>query len=150
MVTEPALMLLDEPTSGLDSYTSLAICQLLRTQAYRGQTIVATIHQPSAEIFMTFDKVYCLAEGYTVYCGPPEHCFSYMKQFGLNVPKNTNPADKMSIIAAQPRLILNDNITIKSLAKECEKQLKMNQHLDLGLRTNIVNDLSRRFTFIEE
>ena len=56
----------------------------------------------------------------------------------------------MSIIAAQPRLILNDNITIKSLAKECEKQLKMNQHLELGLRTNIVNDLSRRFTFIED
>ena len=119
-------MLLDEPTSGLDSYTSLAICQLLRTQAYRGQTIVATIHQPSAEIFMTFDKVYCLAEGYTVYCGPPEQCFTYMKQFGLRAPKHTNPADKMSIIASQPRMILSENITIKTLAKECEKQLKAN------------------------
>ena len=99
---------------------------------------------------MMFDKVYCLAEGYTVYCGPPEHCFNYMSQFGLRVPKNTNPADKMSIIAAQPRLILNENMTIKHLAKECEKQLKNNQQLELGLRTNIVNDLSRRFTFIEE
>ena len=34
--------------------------------------------------------------------------------------------------------------------KAGEKQLKMNQHLELGLRSNIVNDLSRRFTFIED
>ena len=44
MITEPSLMILDEPTSGLDSHTSTKICQLLRTQAYRGQTIIATIH----------------------------------------------------------------------------------------------------------
>ena len=44
MITEPSLMMLDEPTSGLDSHTATRIIQLLRTEAYRGQTIIATIH----------------------------------------------------------------------------------------------------------
>ena len=44
LITEPSLLMLDEPTSGLDSNTSTFICQLLRTEAYRGATIVATIH----------------------------------------------------------------------------------------------------------
>ena len=44
MITEPSLLMLDEPTSGLDSHTSMLLVQMLRTEAYRGQTIVATIH----------------------------------------------------------------------------------------------------------
>ena len=79
MITEPSLILLDEPTSGLDSHTSTQICQLLRTESYRGQTVVATIHQPSAEIFMMFDRVMFLADGYTIYSGPPEKCFDYFQ-----------------------------------------------------------------------
>lgn len=75
LITEPSLMILDEPTSGLDSNTSTRIIQLLRTEAYRGMTIVATIHQPSAEIFLMFDRVIFLSDGYTIYNGPPEHVF---------------------------------------------------------------------------
>ena len=44
MITEPSLLILDEPTSGLDSHTSMLLIEMLRSQAYRGQTIVATIH----------------------------------------------------------------------------------------------------------
>jgi len=44
LITEPSLMILDEPTSGLDSHTSANIIQLMRTESYRGATIVATIH----------------------------------------------------------------------------------------------------------
>lgn len=44
MITEPSLLILDEPTSGLDSHTSTMIIQMLRSEAYRGQTITATIH----------------------------------------------------------------------------------------------------------
>lgn len=44
LITEPSLLILDEPTSGLDSHTSTKIIQLLRSEAYRGAAIVATIH----------------------------------------------------------------------------------------------------------
>ena len=41
---------MDEPTSGLDSSTSLRIIKILRQEAARGMSILATIHQPSSEI----------------------------------------------------------------------------------------------------
>ena len=113
LITEPSLMILDEPTSGLDSHTSTKIIQLMRTEAYRGATIVSTIHQPSSEIFMMFDMVIFLSDGHTIYNGPPEQVASYFIQFGLKQLTHTNPADKMSIIAANPRMLLKENITIQ-------------------------------------
>ena len=44
LITEPSLLLLDEPTSGLDSHTSLQLVKLLRKEAYRGMTLLMTIH----------------------------------------------------------------------------------------------------------
>ena len=66
------MLLLDEPTSGLDSSTSKRILKMLKREAERGMTILATIHQPSAELFMLFDRVIILSEGYTIYSGPPQ------------------------------------------------------------------------------
>lgn len=37
-------MFLDEPTSGLDSFSALKICELLKREAARGMTLIATIH----------------------------------------------------------------------------------------------------------
>ena len=44
LITNPSVLLLDEPTSGLDSTTSYSICKLLKQEAKRGMTILATIH----------------------------------------------------------------------------------------------------------
>ena len=44
LITEPSVLLLDEPTSGLDSHTALKITQLLKQEAKRGMTVMATIH----------------------------------------------------------------------------------------------------------
>ena len=71
LITEPSVLLLDEPTSGLDSSTSKRILKLLRKEAQRGMTVLATIHQPSADLFMMFDRVIVLSEGHTIYTGPP-------------------------------------------------------------------------------
>ena len=51
LITEPSLLLLDEPTSGLDSRTAKKTIELLKQETRRGMSILATIHQPSAEIF---------------------------------------------------------------------------------------------------
>ena len=67
LITGPSLLLLDEPTSGLDSVTSLRICDILKQEAARGMTVVATIHQPSSKIFFKFSKIILLSEGFCIY-----------------------------------------------------------------------------------
>ena len=44
LITNPSLLMLDEPTSGLDSCTALRIVDMLRCEAQRGMTVLATIH----------------------------------------------------------------------------------------------------------
>ena len=44
IITNPSLLLLDEPTSGLDSITALSIVKLLKREAYKGLTVLCTIH----------------------------------------------------------------------------------------------------------
>ena len=44
MITDPTILLLDEPTSGLDSFKALQIVELLKRQARKGKTVIATIH----------------------------------------------------------------------------------------------------------
>lgn len=57
-------------TSGLDSQSAWAIMQLLRKLADHGQAILATIHQPSSELFQVFDRLLLLKKGgETVYFG---------------------------------------------------------------------------------
>ena len=56
-LTNPSVMLADEPTSGLDSFMAESVVQQLQDLARTGRTIVATIHQPSSDVFRLFDKV---------------------------------------------------------------------------------------------
>ena len=44
LITNPSIIFLDEPTSGLDSFTAMSIVKLLKNEARRGMTIIATIH----------------------------------------------------------------------------------------------------------
>ncbi|KAI8846237.1 ABC-2 type transporter-domain-containing protein [Chytridium lagenaria] len=45
------ILFLDEPTSGLDSFTALSVIRTLKALAGTGRTVIATLHQPSSEIF---------------------------------------------------------------------------------------------------
>ena len=64
------LLFLDEHTSGLDSQSSIAIVDILRKLTNRGKAVIATIHQPSSQLFQTFDNLLFLAKGgRTVYFG---------------------------------------------------------------------------------
>ena len=55
-MTDPALLFVDEPTSGLDSFMAQTVVANLRNLAKNGRTILATIHQPSSEVYQMFDK----------------------------------------------------------------------------------------------
>ncbi|KAK9451951.1 putative plasma membrane ATP-binding cassette transporter [Limtongia smithiae] len=71
LAAKPNLLLfLDEPTSGLDSQSAWAIVTFLRKLADAGQSILCTIHQPSATLFEQFDRLLLLKKGgQTVYFG---------------------------------------------------------------------------------
>ena len=150
LITEPSVLLLDEPTSGLDSSTSKRIIQLLRKEAQRGVTIMATIHQPSSDIFMMFDKVIVLSEGYTIYTGPPLEVRPYFEKFGLKMSNYSNPADKVSIIAAEPRATLNEEINIISLHQSCKTNLHQYQELNTKEKKEYEGRLNTRMSIIGE
>lgn len=112
MITDPSLLLLDEPTSGLDSSTSLRILKTMRKEANRGMTILMTIHQPSSAIFMLFDRVIVLSEGYCIFNGAPREVKSHFCELGMPDFRYANPADKLSVIASEPKLSVNKTATI--------------------------------------
>ncbi|KZT04452.1 pleiotropic drug resistance ABC transporter [Laetiporus sulphureus 93-53] len=99
LVAKPSLIFLDEPTSGLDSQSAWAIVCFLRSLASGGQSIVCTIHQPSAELFEIFDKLLLLRKGgQTVYFGDVGHksstLISYFESHGARPCGPTeNPAE---------------------------------------------------------
>jgi len=93
LITAPKMIFLDEPLSGLDSYAAYTVIQVLKNLAAHGCAVLCTIHQPSSEIFQSFDKMICLAEGRTAYCDDVSGLSSYMAKLQQPVPKETNPAD---------------------------------------------------------
>ncbi|OLN81710.1 ABC transporter CDR4-like protein 1 [Colletotrichum chlorophyti] len=105
----PLLLFVDEPTSGLDSQTSWAILNLLEKLSKAGQSILCTIHQPSAMLFQRFDRLLFLAKGgRTVYFGDigenSQTLTSYFERNGApKCPPGENPAEWMlTAIGAAP------------------------------------------------
>lgn len=52
-----------------DSASAFFVTQTLRALARDGRTVIASIHQPSSEVFELFDQLYLLSGGKTVYFG---------------------------------------------------------------------------------
>eukprot|EP01071_Lankesteria_metandrocarpae_P005090 Lankesteria_metandrocarpae@DN3853_c0_g1_i1.p1 len=95
LLSGPALIFADEPTSGLDSFMAESIVDVLETLANKGKTVVATIHQPSYDVFEKFTKVLLLSEGHIVYFGPRKGVLPWFLKLGAVCPPFTNPGDFM-------------------------------------------------------
>ncbi|KAJ8132750.1 hypothetical protein O1611_g874 [Lasiodiplodia mahajangana] len=98
LVAKPSLLFLDEPTSGLDGQSAYEICRFMKKLAAAGQTIICTIHQPSAVLFETFDVLLLLAKGgRTTYFGETGKGSSivldYFARRGVSCPPGSNPAE---------------------------------------------------------
>ncbi|KAF8753310.1 ABC transporter [Rhizoctonia solani] len=102
LAAKPQLLLfLDEPTSGLDSQSAWAIIEFLRSLAEQGQAILCTIHQPSSELFQSFDRLLLLRKGgQTCYFGDlgenSSTLISYFERNGARkCQSDENPAEYM-------------------------------------------------------
>ncbi|OWZ19179.1 ABC transporter [Phytophthora megakarya] len=94
LLTNPSVLFADEPTSGLDSFMAKSVVQQLRRLAvHEGRTVVATIHQPSSEVFALFDRLELLADGATIYQGKAADVVEYFATCGYECPTFMNPAD---------------------------------------------------------
>uniref|UniRef100_A0A803MQ74 ABC transporter domain-containing protein n=1 Tax=Chenopodium quinoa TaxID=63459 RepID=A0A803MQ74_CHEQI len=71
LVANPSIMFMDEPTSGLDARAAAIIMRVVRNTVNTGRTVICTIHQPSIDIFESFDELFLLKQGGQVlYAGP--------------------------------------------------------------------------------
>lgn len=99
LCAKPKLLLfLDEPTSGLDSQSAFNIVRFLRRLASAGQAIICTIHQPSSELFLEFDRVLALNPGgKTFYFGEVgkngRTMVDYFEARGAKCDPSANPAE---------------------------------------------------------
>ncbi|KAE8705821.1 Pleiotropic drug resistance protein 3 [Hibiscus syriacus] len=98
LVANPSIVFMDEPTSGLDARSAAIVMRTVRNIVNTGRTIVCTIHQPSIDIFESFDELLFMKRGgELIYAGPlgPKSC-ELIKYFeAVGVPKirpGYNPA----------------------------------------------------------
>ncbi|XP_068647908.1 ABC transporter G family member 32-like [Aristolochia californica] len=63
LVANPSIVFMDEPTSGLDARSAAIVMRTVRNIVDTGRTIVCTIHQPSIDIFESFDELLFMKRG---------------------------------------------------------------------------------------
>ena len=95
LIGSPRVLLVDEPTSGLDAKMALSVIQLLRELCRDGggQTVVASIHQPSWKVFTQFHSALLISKGAVAYAGRVDAAISHFSRLGFDAAPNENPAD---------------------------------------------------------
>jgi len=99
LLSDPALLFVDEPSSGLDSAMAESVIELLKNLATGSETsgprtIVATIHQPSTDVFEMFDDLMIISNGRVAYAGEAgEASIDYFDKLGWPCPADQNPPD---------------------------------------------------------
>lgn len=101
LVSKPKILIfLDEPTSGLDGQSAFNTVRFLRKLADAGQSVLVTIHQPSAQLIAQFDRLLLLKSGgKMVYLGDiGKNCQTiknYFGRYGAPCLPSSNPAEHM-------------------------------------------------------
>ncbi|XXG63725.1 hypothetical protein AAC387_Pa05g1845 [Persea americana] len=102
LVANPSIIFMDEPTSGLDARAAAIVMRTVRNTVDTGRTVVCTIHQPSNDIFESFDELFLMKRGgEEIYVGPLGHHSCHLINYfeGINgvrkIKGGCNPATWM-------------------------------------------------------
>jgi ABC-type multidrug transport system ATPase subunit len=68
------------------SSSAFFVTQTLRGLARDGRTVIASIHQPSSEVFELFDMLFLLSSGKTVYFGQAAQACEVVMTFSPHSP----------------------------------------------------------------
>ncbi|KAG0566168.1 hypothetical protein KC19_7G043500 [Ceratodon purpureus] len=93
ILTRPRMLFLDEPTSGLDSASAYFVITTLKNLARDGRTVIASIHQPSSEVFDLFENLFLLSSGQTIFFGAAASAHEHFAASGFPCPHLRNPSD---------------------------------------------------------
>lgn len=93
LIFNPSVLFLDEPTTGLDSFQSQAVMDAMKNMTLSGRLVIAVIHQPRSSIFSSFDRLFLLSEGRTIYMGKASEAAEYFAQSKFTMHSFYNPAD---------------------------------------------------------
>lgn len=94
LLKKPKVLFLDEPTSGLDAASTKFCMKFLEDVAQQESLIIiATIHQPALDVFMSFSSVLFLVNGRVAYNGSPGNVAPHCCSIGQPCPDYANPAD---------------------------------------------------------
>ncbi|KAK3008318.1 LOW QUALITY PROTEIN: hypothetical protein RJ639_014422 [Escallonia herrerae] len=92
ILKRPKLLFLDEPTSGLDSAASYHVMnRIIKLAQQDKRTVVASIHQPSSEVFELFHNLCLLLR--SVYFGSTSTANGFFATNGFPCPAMRNPSD---------------------------------------------------------
>ncbi len=106
LIREPSVLFLDEPTSGLSSGDSENVMDLLHELTLRGKLVLTVIHQPSSEIFKSFDRVLLLdLQGHLVFYGNPIESIVHFKTLEAQI--NSDIAECPSCGTVNPETLFN-------------------------------------------
>ncbi|KAK7291743.1 hypothetical protein RIF29_07126 [Crotalaria pallida] len=102
LVSNPSIIFMDEPTSGLDARAAAVVIRAVKNVVGTGRTTVCTIHQPSIDIFETFDELILMKSGgQIIYSGTIGYQSSKLIEYFQSIPgvpkirDNYNPATWM-------------------------------------------------------
>ncbi|CAI5448357.1 unnamed protein product [Caenorhabditis angaria] len=115
LLSNPPVLFCDEPTTGLDSFMAESVVQVLSNLAKSGRTVICTIHQPSSQLYLMFDRVMFMAGGRTAFLGSPRDAIQFFEDSGFACPHNFNPAD----------LIIHTLAVIPNEEDECRQRIQV-------------------------
>uniref|UniRef100_A0A0D9XAF4 ABC transporter domain-containing protein n=1 Tax=Leersia perrieri TaxID=77586 RepID=A0A0D9XAF4_9ORYZ len=108
LVASPSIIFMDEPTTGLDARAAAIVMRTVRKTVDTGRTVVCTIHQPSIEIFESFDELLLMKRGgQLIYSGSLGPLSSNMIKYFEAIPgvprikEGQNPATWMLDISSR-------------------------------------------------
>ncbi|KAI3930370.1 hypothetical protein MKX01_003398 [Papaver californicum] len=97
ILTRPNLLFLDEPTSGLDSAASYHVMnRIVKLSRQYRMTVIASIHQPSSEVFDLFHNLCLLSSGNQI-----KTHFVYLQTFILIIPHLISICTYVAFLIAQ-------------------------------------------------
>ncbi|KAJ4849436.1 hypothetical protein Tsubulata_041601 [Turnera subulata] len=102
LVSNPAIIFMDEPTTGLDARAAAIVMRVVKNIVKTNRTIVCTIHQPSIDVFETFDELILMKRGgQVIYSGELGQHSSKLIEYFESIPgvpkikENYNPGTWM-------------------------------------------------------
>ena len=102
MVAGRECLLADLPTNGLDSASAYSLMRTMRFTCKGGLSMMASVVQPSTELFQLFHNVLVLSKGAVLYFGPPSRAETFFADAGFRRPASKSVPQFLEELSAAP------------------------------------------------